>query len=78
MLVALMQWGDKWLAPKGKVPLRLVENASGHPIKKLTVQSKDGHQLSYTDIRYEPGPGATASTRRMVQVRNKRVLKPRS
>jgi DNA-binding HxlR family transcriptional regulator len=78
VLVALMQWGDQWLAPKGKPPLRLVEDASGRPIEKLTVQSKGGRKLSYTDVRYMPGPGATASTRLMVETRNQRVLKQRS
>lgn len=77
VLVALMQWGDKWLAPKGKVPLRLVDDASGRQIEKLAVQSKGGRELSYTDVRYEPGPGASASTRRMVETRNQRVLKQR-
>lgn len=78
VLVALMQWGDKWLAPKGKVPLRLVDDASGRPIAKLKVQSKGGRELSYTDVRYEPGPGASAPTRRMVETRNQRVLKQRN
>jgi DNA-binding HxlR family transcriptional regulator len=75
VLVALMQWGDKWLAPRGKPPLRLVENLSGRPIEKLSVRSKSGHGVSYKEIRYEPGPGATASTRAMIESRNRRVLK---
>lgn len=29
VLVALMQWGDKWLRPNGKPPITLVEHASG-------------------------------------------------
>jgi DNA-binding HxlR family transcriptional regulator len=78
VLVALMQWGDKWLAPRGKPPLRLVENLSGHSIEKMSVRSKTGQGLSYKEVRYEPGPGATASTRAMVESRNKLVLKDAS
>jgi DNA-binding HxlR family transcriptional regulator len=74
VIVALMQWGDKWLWG-GKPPVKLVENASGRAIEKLKVRSKEGRRLSYTDIRYEPGPGAGASTRLMIESRNQRVLK---
>jgi DNA-binding HxlR family transcriptional regulator len=35
VLVALMQWGDRWLAPNGKPPTRLVDDASGSSLKAL-------------------------------------------
>ncbi len=29
MMLSLMQWGDRWLAPNGKVPILIVENSTG-------------------------------------------------
>jgi DNA-binding HxlR family transcriptional regulator len=77
VLVALMQWGDEWLAPRGKPPLKLVDHLSGRPIEKLSVRSKSGQGLSYKEVRYEPGPGATPSTRALIESRNRRVMKRR-
>jgi DNA-binding HxlR family transcriptional regulator len=75
VLVALMQWGDKWTSVGGKPPVRLVDTASGEPIVRVAVRSKRGRELSFTDIRYEPGRGASASIRQLIERRNDRVLK---
>ncbi|NPC58507.1 winged helix-turn-helix transcriptional regulator [Caenimonas soli] len=74
VLVALMQWGDKWTAPSGKPPIKLVDNSSGQPIEPLVVRAKGGRNLAYNQVRYEPGPGASAATRELVKRRNERVL----
>jgi DNA-binding HxlR family transcriptional regulator len=73
-LVALAQWGDKWLAPNGKPPVALVDNATGAPIEPVTVHSAGGPPLSHRDIRFAEGPGATATTQTVIANRNKRVL----
>ncbi len=74
VVVALMQWGDRWLAPKGKPPTALVEHATGHPIERITVQSKSGKPLSFREVRFAPGPGASATTHVVIDQRNERVL----
>lgn len=74
VLVALMQWGDRWLAPDGKPPVALVDDATGRPIEKLLVHGKDGRPLSFRDVRYAPGPGATSTTQEIIHNRNQRVL----
>ncbi|SPB13825.1 HxlR family transcriptional regulator [Caballeronia novacaledonica] len=74
VLVALMQWGDRWLAPRGKPPVALVDHASGQPVKPMAVHGKSGKALSFRDVRFAPGPGATSATRSVIEDRNRRVL----
>ncbi|MFM0439454.1 winged helix-turn-helix transcriptional regulator [Paraburkholderia strydomiana] len=74
ILVALMQWGDKWLAPNGKPPIRLLEERSGQAIEPMEVRRPNGSHLSFSEVRYAPGPGATRATRIVIDSRNGRVL----
>jgi DNA-binding HxlR family transcriptional regulator len=74
VIVALMQWGDRWLARNGKPPTALVEDRSGRPIETLTVRAKGGRPLSFHEVRFAPGPGATATTHAVIDGRNERVL----
>lgn len=74
VLVALLQWGDRWLAPEGNPPLALVDDATGRPVEPMTVHCQDGRPLSFHDVRFAPGPGATATTEAVIENRNQRVL----
>lgn len=74
VIVALMQWGDRWLCPEGKPPIALVEHGTDKPIETLTVRAIDGKSLSFHEVRYAPGPGATKTTHEIIDRRNKRVL----
>ena len=44
-LVALMEWGDRYLAPEGEVPMELRHRNCGAPVH-LTLTCEDGHTLS--------------------------------
>lgn len=74
VLVALMQWGDRWLARDGKPSVQLVEDTTGEVVEPLVVRSKDGSPLSYRQVRFSRGPGATENTDRVIAKRNGRVL----
>jgi DNA-binding HxlR family transcriptional regulator len=74
VLVALMQWGDRWLAPNGKPPTRLVDDASGAPIEQIVVRRERGESLSFRDVRFAPGPGAGSSLKALIDKRNQRIL----
>ena len=74
VLVALMQWGDKWLSPDQKAPILLVDNRSGQPIEPIAVHCCEGNKLTYKNVRYAPGPGATERTAAVIEKRNGRVL----
>jgi DNA-binding HxlR family transcriptional regulator len=74
VIVALWQWGDRWLVPGGKPPTALVEDRTGEPVETLAIRTKGGKPLTYRDVRFTPGPGATASTHAVIDERNERVL----
>jgi DNA-binding HxlR family transcriptional regulator len=74
VIVALMQWGDRWLCPGDKPPTALVEDRTGKPIETLTVRAKGGKPLSFHNVRFAPGPGATKVTQGVIDGRNERVL----
>ena len=74
VLVALMQWGDRWLAKNGKPPTLLVEDATGKPVQDVAVRGKSGRRLSFRDIRFAEGPGATITTQKVIEERNEKLL----
>ena len=74
VLVSLMQWGDRWLSLKGKPPTLLVDDTTGRPVEQIAVRGSDGRGLSFRDVRFAPGPGATATTHQVIDSRNARVL----
>ncbi len=59
-LVALMQWGDRWVSADN--PPVLVTDEKGRPIAPVKLKSAGGDVTSQT-VRFRPGPGATARTR---------------
>lgn len=59
-MVALMQWGDRWVSAN-KPPV-LVTDARGRPLAPVQLKS-DGNEVSAQTVRFHPGPGATARTR---------------
>ncbi|SAK54287.1 HxlR family transcriptional regulator [Caballeronia hypogeia] len=73
VLIALMQWGDKWLSPNGKPPVALIEHASGRPVETLEVRGTGGQTLGYRDVRFAAGPGATKKTCEVIENRNERM-----
>jgi DNA-binding HxlR family transcriptional regulator len=67
VLVALMQWGEKW-APNGRGPrVELIEKATGEPIAGSVVVSNDGRPLTPWDVRVVAGPGADEKIRQLVK-----------
>jgi DNA-binding HxlR family transcriptional regulator len=74
VLIALMQWGDRWLTASGKPPTLLVDNATGDPVATVAVFGKSGVPLSFREVRFVEGPGATQTTQTLIKERNERVL----
>jgi DNA-binding HxlR family transcriptional regulator len=61
--IALMQWGDRWIAGEAKAPIRVVEAATGVEIDRLVVRAKDGRPLVPREMRVIAGPGADGETK---------------
>lgn len=62
VIVALLDWGEKWVPNENGRRLTLVERRTGQPVRPLTVTSQDGRALSPREITPVPGPGAGAYT----------------
>ncbi len=74
VLVALMQWGDRWCANSGRPPMALLEDGTGAPIEPIAVRGKGRKTLSFRDIRFVPGPSASGKTAKAIEGRNSKVL----
>jgi len=59
-MVALMQWGDKWVSG-GKPPV-IVTDQQGRALAPVKLQGRGG-DVDVQAVRFSPGPGATARTR---------------
>ncbi|MGA0611884.1 winged helix-turn-helix transcriptional regulator [Caldimonas sp. KR1-144] len=71
VLVALLQWGDKWGGHKP--PVKLVDHRSGKPVEPVGVRV-GSRSLGPRDVRLEPGPGATAKMADALEMRNRAML----
>lgn len=62
VVVALMQWGDRYLAPDGP-PTVVTHRGCGGTIDDRRICQACGAQLELGDVRVEPGPGAVLAPR---------------
>jgi DNA-binding HxlR family transcriptional regulator len=69
VLTALRDWSDDWVFGKGREPVIVKDRRTNRRIPKLLVTDTEGRPLSRRDLRTEPGPGASAETRRLLQRR---------
>ena len=72
VVVAIMQWGDKWATGPGQEPIRILDRQNHEAIAGITVRASDGRQLTARDVAYAPGPGSDATTRRRFAEYDKR------
>jgi DNA-binding HxlR family transcriptional regulator len=67
ILVALMQWGDKWIVGPGREPVRVLDAKYDAPVPAIGVTSRDGRFLESSDVRFVAGPGADDLTRALFE-----------
>jgi hypothetical protein len=58
-VVALTQWGDRWVSAAPPVN---VTDAAGRPVEPVGITAA-GRVLSPGELRFQPGPGAAPDTR---------------
>jgi DNA-binding HxlR family transcriptional regulator len=58
-IVALMNWGDRYAAPRAGAPVLLEHRGCGGAVDEHRICSACGARLSVRDVRALPGPGAT-------------------
>lgn len=62
VLMALMQWGDRWQGGQRGAPV-VMHAPNGEPIAELRVRDTQGRVLAPREVRPQPGPGAVRQTR---------------
>jgi DNA-binding HxlR family transcriptional regulator len=67
VLTALRDWSDDWIFGRGNEPVIVKDRASGKRIPKLRVRDAAGGVVTRRELRTEPGPGASAVTRRLFE-----------
>ena len=70
ILIALTQWGDKWVFGPGNEPVIFLDRDEGQPISRIQVYSSRGEVLRPRDIMVRPGPGATREARQRIEEMN--------
>ena len=56
VVVAMLQWGDRWLILPGKPLSRMVETATGRDVATLAVLSDEGRPLSRAEVGFAVVP----------------------
>jgi DNA-binding HxlR family transcriptional regulator len=60
VLIALMEWGDRYTAGEAGAPVVLVHEPCGHETSPRFVCDHCGQELDPREMRAEPGPGLLA------------------
>lgn len=74
-LMAIMQWGDRWVSGRGNEPVIAVERKGGSAVQPLALRAVSGQTISSDDLMYKPGRGANAVTRDYLNAKNKRLAR---
>jgi DNA-binding HxlR family transcriptional regulator len=70
LLIALTQWGDKWIFGENAEPVIFMDRENREPIAKINVYSSQGTQLRPRDIMVVAGPGASFEARKRIDELN--------
>jgi DNA-binding HxlR family transcriptional regulator len=57
-MVALMEWGDRWMADKAGPPVTLIHRDCGKPVATQLICNAGHAPLPARDVQAMPGPGA--------------------
>lgn len=57
VLMAMMRWGDRWLAEESGPPVQLRHTRCDHEMHAEVVCSHCGEPVELRDVRARPGPG---------------------
>jgi DNA-binding HxlR family transcriptional regulator len=71
VLTALREWSDDWVFGRGHEPVIVKDRRTNRRTPKLRVIDQDGRELTRSDLRTEPGPGASEETVRALTRRRR-------
>ena len=67
LLIALTQWGDKWIYGEGNEPIIFRDRETGQPISPIRVHALDGRELRPREMIPTAGPGANQQAQERLQ-----------
>ena len=70
LLIALTQWGDKWVMGENKEAIIFMDREFRQPIADIKVYSSRGRALRARDIVVAAGPGANSEARNRIDELN--------
>jgi DNA-binding HxlR family transcriptional regulator len=62
VIIAIVQWGDRWVFGDAGPPVKLRSKSSGKALQKIEVRDKAGDAVALQDLVFSPGPGASEET----------------
>jgi|SRR5690348_778603 DNA-binding HxlR family transcriptional regulator len=60
VLMALREWGDRWVVGPHRIPVIVVDRLNSEPIE-VRVTTRDGRAIGWLETKMIPGPGAQAA-----------------
>ncbi len=57
-LLALMQWGDRWVNQPDNIPVKIVDQRTGRLISHIAVHDAKGKPMDARHLAFKAGPGA--------------------
>jgi DNA-binding HxlR family transcriptional regulator len=59
ILIALLQWGDRWLQTPRSIPMQVIDRRSRRALPRMRPLDAEGNALDLRDLDWMPGPGAS-------------------
>jgi hypothetical protein len=72
VLIALTQWGDKWIFGEESIPVIFLDREHREPIAKIKVLSAKGEPLRPRDVMACAGPGSTRESKERIEEMHRR------
>jgi DNA-binding HxlR family transcriptional regulator len=61
ILIALLQWGDRWLQTPATIPMQVIDRRKRQALPRMRPMDSDGNALDLRELDWIPGPGANDS-----------------
>jgi hypothetical protein len=62
-IIALRQWGDRWLFPKGKYPADMLDGRDQSPVARIEVRSGQGRKVTLANLTLKARRASKSSIR---------------
>jgi len=67
VIIALGQWGDKWIMGEGNEPWIVVDKKSMKPLKRVSVKTANNREVDLDAITFVAGPGSNKRIREVAK-----------